>query len=47
MEWWDAYKGEVTKTEEELCLGGRLHLGLPPVDTDLACKIKRAGQDGR
>jgi hypothetical protein len=40
IEWWDTYKGQITKTENKLCLGGRLHLDLPPVETDLACKIK-------
>jgi len=41
VEWWDTYKGEFTKTDETLCLGGWLHLGHPPVDIDLACKMCR------
>lgn len=44
IEWWDTSKGEVTRREERLCLAGRLFLGLPPVDSDLACKVKPVGR---
>ena len=41
IEWRDTYKGESTKTEEKETKGGRPHLELPTIQSDVACKIKR------
>jgi len=44
VEWWDTYKGEVTRTEKAAARGESLILELPSVNTDGACKIKRVRQ---
>jgi hypothetical protein len=40
IEWWDTYKGEVTKSEERESRNGKLDLDIPAIQTDVACKIK-------
>lgn len=41
VEWWDTYKGEITKTEDAESRNGKLDLNIPAIATDVACKIKR------
>ncbi|MBM4045020.1 MAG: hypothetical protein FJ279_07895, partial [Planctomycetes bacterium] len=41
VEWWDTYKGAVTQTQDVTVRGGLMELHLPPIQTDIACKITR------
>jgi hypothetical protein len=40
IEWWDTYKGEISKVEEAVVRGGTLDLQLPAIQSDVACKLK-------
>jgi hypothetical protein len=42
IEWWDTYEGRITRNESRPSRAGHLTLDLPPLRTDLACKIKAA-----
>jgi len=41
IEWWDTYKGTVTKQSQALAIGGKLKLTLPPIRRDVACKLRK------
>ncbi len=41
VEWWDTYQGRPTATAQAQARGGQMTLAVPPVDRDLACKIRR------
>jgi hypothetical protein len=40
VEWWDTYKGEISKIEQTVVHGGTLDLHLPVIENDIACKPK-------
>ncbi|MBI2927661.1 MAG: DUF5060 domain-containing protein [Verrucomicrobia bacterium] len=42
VEWWDTWKGEVTKRESAECVEGKLRLTLPDLQTDVAARITPA-----
>ena len=41
IEWWDTYKGEISKVEQTEVRGGTLDLHLPAIEKDVACKVIR------
>ena len=41
VQWWDTYRGEVTKTERQTSRSGRLEMNIPTLRTDAAVKIER------
>jgi len=43
LEWWETWKGSVSRTEEAAVVGGKLTLSMPALETDVAVKIRRAG----
>ena len=40
VEWWDTYQGRLLHSEKLSAAGGRLVLTVPPLDRDIACKVK-------
>jgi len=45
VEWWNAYDGTLLRRERMASRDGTLELKVKRLETDLACKIRKAGSD--
>ena len=43
LEWWDTWKGSVLGRERVACKGNRLSIKVPPLETDVAVKVRMGG----
>ena len=47
VEWWDTYRGAITKVENFACRGGSLKLVVPSLRTDVACVVTRSSRTSK